>query len=138
MTAKSDSATTAGKKGKTFGRPWKKGVSPNPGGKPKPGGPLGRSAALDALDRVLTKRKNRVALERALEAALHKDGYAFFKTVVLPLLPRPRNNAMPKPEAKRWQPLDTDPIPPSEPSTPPDASGSEPSAPDADSERPAV
>ncbi len=123
-------------KGRRPGRAWRKGDSPNPGGRPKPGTPAGRSAALDSLDRVLSNRRNRAALERALAAAIHKDGYAFFRNIVLPLLPKPRANTLPKPTPKSWQPLDTDPMPPSDASTEPDASGSEPSAPDDDSERP--
>jgi hypothetical protein len=44
--------------------------------------------ALASLDRLLAKKKNQKALMDALEKDLLKDPVYFFKTVVMPLLPR--------------------------------------------------
>ena len=63
------------------------GVSGNPRGRPK-GAYGGRIQALAALDEMLGKKKNRHRLRRALEADLQKDPVRFFKTVIMPLLPR--------------------------------------------------
>jgi hypothetical protein len=44
--------------------------------------------ALTSLDRLLAKKKNQRALLEALEQELLKDPVRFFKTVIMPLLPR--------------------------------------------------
>jgi len=63
------------------------GTSGNPVGRPK-GSYGGRIQALAALDRMLGKKKNQTALVKALEADFTADPVRFFKTVVMPLLPR--------------------------------------------------
>ena len=44
--------------------------------------------ALTSLDKLLAKKKNQRALLEALEQELLKDPVRFFKTVIMPLLPR--------------------------------------------------
>jgi len=44
--------------------------------------------ALTSLDKLLAKKKNQKALLEALEQDLLKDPVRFFKTVIMPLLPR--------------------------------------------------
>ena len=44
--------------------------------------------ALTSLDKLLAKKKNQRALLDALEQELLKDPVRFFKTVIMPLLPR--------------------------------------------------
>ncbi len=63
------------------------GQSGNPRGRPK-GSYGGRIQALAGLDRLLTRKKNQRALIAALERDLQKDPVRFFKTVIMPLLPR--------------------------------------------------
>lgn len=63
------------------------GVSGNPVGRPK-GSFGGRIQALAGLDRLLAKKKNQRALIDALEADLQANPVRFFKTVIMPLLPR--------------------------------------------------
>jgi hypothetical protein len=63
------------------------GVSGNPVGRPK-GAFGGRIQALAGLDKLLAKKKNQRALIAALEADLHANPVRFFKTVIMPLLPR--------------------------------------------------
>ena len=63
------------------------GESGNPAGRPK-GSHGGRIMALASLDTLLAKKKNQKALMAALEKDLLKDPVRFFKTVIMPLLPR--------------------------------------------------
>ncbi len=63
------------------------GVSGNPVGRPK-GAFGGRIQALAGLDKLLAKKKNQRALILALEADLQANPVRFFKTVIMPLLPR--------------------------------------------------
>ena len=63
------------------------GTSGNPVGRPK-GSYGGRIQALAALDRMLGKKKNQSMLVKALEQEFQADPVRFFKTVVMPLLPR--------------------------------------------------
>jgi len=63
------------------------GESGNPQGRPK-GSYGGRIMALASLDTLLAKKKNQKALMAALEKELLKDPVRFFKTVIMPLLPR--------------------------------------------------
>ena len=63
------------------------GQSGNPSGRPK-GSYGGRIMALASLDKLLAKKKNQKALRDALEKDLLKDPVLFFKTVIMPLLPR--------------------------------------------------
>ena len=63
------------------------GPSGNPTGRPK-GSCGGRFMALASLDTLLAKKKNQKALMAALEKDLLRDPVRFFKTVIMPLLPR--------------------------------------------------
>ena len=63
------------------------GQTGNPKGRPR-GCCGGRIRALAGLDRLLARKKNQQALIRALEEDLQADPVRFFKTVVMPLLPR--------------------------------------------------
>jgi hypothetical protein len=66
---------------------YESGQSGNPAGRPK-GSYGGRIMALASLDKLLAKKKNQNALMDALEKDLLKDPVGFFKTVIMPLLPR--------------------------------------------------
>ncbi len=66
---------------------FKAGQSGNRKGRPK-GTCGGRVLALAGLDQLLARKKNKDALIAALEEELHKDPVRFFKTVIMPLLPR--------------------------------------------------
>ena len=59
----------------------------NPRGRPK-GSYGGRIQALASLDKMLAKKRNQQALIRALEGDFLKNPVRFFKTVIMPLLPR--------------------------------------------------
>ena len=63
------------------------GVSGNPNGRPR-GTSGGRVQALAALDVMLAKKKNQRALVKALEDELLGNPVRFFKTIIMPLLPR--------------------------------------------------
>ena len=63
------------------------GQSGNPTGRPK-GSCGGRIMALASLDTLLGKKKNQKALMAALEKDLLRDPVRFFKTVIMPLLPK--------------------------------------------------
>ena len=66
---------------------FESGQSGNPKGRPK-GSYGGRIMALASLDKLLARRKNQRALIRALEADLQANPVRFFKSVIMPLLPR--------------------------------------------------
>ena len=81
------------------------GVSGNPVGRPK-GSYGGRIAALAAMDQMLGKKKKQVALVKALEAEFDKDPVTFFKTFVMPLLPKESKVQLDKEDGIiRWQSL---------------------------------
>ncbi len=63
------------------------GQSGNLGGRPK-GSVGGRVLALTSLDKLLARRKNQRALIAALEKDMQRDPVRFFKTVIMPLLPK--------------------------------------------------
>ncbi len=63
------------------------GKSGNPGGRRK-GSVGGRSLALAVLDAMLAKSSNREKLARALQAKFSKDPVGFFRTMVMPLVPK--------------------------------------------------
>lgn len=67
---------------------WKPGQSGNPSGGKKPHGFSGRMQALAVLDRVMGKDKNKAKLERYLQKEFDKAPVEFFKTFVMPLLPK--------------------------------------------------
>lgn len=80
------------------------GQSGNPVGRPK-GSYGGRIMALASLDRLLAKKKNQKALMDALEKDLLKDPVYFFKTVVMPLLPREAKLSFDRDGIVEWKTL---------------------------------
>jgi hypothetical protein len=69
------------------------GVSGNPKGRPK-GTCGGRVQALVELDRILARRSNKLLLSEVLQSEFRADPLKFFKTVIMPLLPRESKLAM--------------------------------------------
>jgi hypothetical protein len=63
------------------------GESGNTNGRPK-GSYGGRIMALASLDKLLARKKNQKALIAALEKDFQGNPVRFFKTVIMPLLPR--------------------------------------------------
>jgi len=63
------------------------GKSGNPKGRPK-GTYGGRIKALAVLDEVMAQTPSRKALKAAMEAEFFADPMKFFKSVIMPLLPR--------------------------------------------------
>jgi len=61
--------------------------------------------ALASLDRLLAKKKNQKALMDALEKDLMKDPVYFFKTVVMPLLPREAKLSFDRDGVIQWKSL---------------------------------
>jgi len=80
------------------------GQSGNPVGRPK-GSYGGRIMALASLDKLLAKKKNQKALMDALEKDLLKDPVYFFKTVVMPLLPREAKLSLDREGVIQWKSL---------------------------------
>ena len=80
------------------------GQSGNPRGRPK-GSYGGRIQALAGLDRLLARKKNQKALIRALEAELQSDPVRFFRSVVMPLLPRESRLAFDREGVIQWRSL---------------------------------
>jgi len=80
------------------------GVSGNPKGRPK-GSCGGRVQALAALDVMLGKRKNQRALTKALEDELQGNPVRFFKTIIMPLLPREAKLSVDNDGMVQWQSL---------------------------------
>ena len=80
------------------------GRSGNPGGRPK-GSYGGRIQALAGLDKLLAKKKTQKALIAALEADLQKDPVRFFKTVIMPLLPREAKLSIDRDGIVEWKTL---------------------------------
>ena len=78
------------------------GVSGNPVGRPK-GSYGGRIKALAALDRMLGKKRNESKLVKALEVEFGKDPVRFFKTIIMPLLPKESKVNMDKECVIRWR-----------------------------------
>ncbi len=66
---------------------YQAGQSGNVGGRPK-GSYGGRIMALASLDKLLARKKNQRALILALEKELLANPVRFFRTVIMPLLPR--------------------------------------------------
>jgi len=67
--------------------PFHPGQSGNPAGRPK-GSIGGRSLALRALDELLTEEATLAELRQALREELRRNPVRFFRTIVMPLLPR--------------------------------------------------
>ena len=80
------------------------GNSGNPVGRPK-GSYGGRIQALAGLDQLLSKKKNQRALIVALEAELQANPVRFFKTVIMPLLPRETKLAFDHDGVIQWRSL---------------------------------
>lgn len=80
------------------------GQSGNPAGRPK-GSYGGRIQALAALDRMLGKKKNQVVLTKALEEEFLRNPVRFFKTVVMPLLPRESKLKLDEEGVVQWKSL---------------------------------
>jgi hypothetical protein len=80
------------------------GQSGNPVGRPK-GSYGGRIQALAALDRMLGKKKNQVVLTKALEQEFLSNPVRFFKTVVMPLLPRETKLKLDQEGVVQWRSL---------------------------------
>lgn len=66
---------------------FKQGESGNPRGRPR-GTVGGRTLALLTLDKILARASNQSRLAKALEKEFRKDPVRFFKTVIMPLLPK--------------------------------------------------
>ena len=89
------------------------GVSGNPSGLPRgqskggrPRGSVGgRMQALMLLDKILGKRKSQRGLTEALEKELERDALAFFKTIVMPLLPKESKLAVENDGILEWKSL---------------------------------
>ena len=79
------------------------GQSGNPQGRKK--GTYGRSAALMALDRMLARKRNLSLLENSLEYHFKKDPVKFFKTIIMPLLPKETKVDMDGAGVVKWQSL---------------------------------
>ena len=80
------------------------GISGNPRGRPS-GSYGGRIQALAALDKVLAKKKNQSALLRALEQEFEKDPIRFFKTIIMPLLPKESKLKLDQDGVIQWRSL---------------------------------
>lgn len=80
------------------------GQSGNPRGRPK-GACGGRIQALAALDRILGRKKNVTALEKALEVEFAKDPVRFFRGIIMPLLPKESKLELDRDGVIRWQSL---------------------------------
>ena len=80
------------------------GQSGNPTGRPK-GSYGGRIQALAGLDKLLARKKNQKALIAALEADLQKDPVRFFKTVIMPLLPKESKLSLDNDGIVEWKSL---------------------------------
>ena len=80
------------------------GQSGNPAGRPK-GACGGRLRALIKLDEMLSKRRNERVLMQAMEAELLRDPVGFFKSVVMPLLPKESRLSVENEGVVQWQTL---------------------------------
>ena len=80
------------------------GESGNPTGRPR-GSTGGRVQALAALDVMLAKKKNQRALIKALESELLNDPVRFFRSIIMPLLPREAKLSFDHDGVIRWQSL---------------------------------
>jgi hypothetical protein len=60
---------------------------------------------LAGLDRLLARKKNQAALIKALEDDLQKDPVRFFKTVIMPLLPREARLSVDNDGVIQWKSL---------------------------------
>ncbi len=65
----------------------------------------GRARALAELDRILAKSENQKAMMTALEKELRANPFRFFRTVVMPLLPRDATLAVDGQGLVQWRSL---------------------------------
>jgi hypothetical protein len=87
---------------------FRPGESGNVRGRPK-GSCGGRARALAVLDKMLGKKRSETALLRALEEEFEKDPVRFFKTIVMPLLPKESKLKLDQDGVIEWRSLlDTD------------------------------
>ena len=80
------------------------GKSGNPMGRPK-GSYGGRILALASLDKMMARKKNQNALIRALEKDFKTNPIRFFKTVIMPLLPRESKLSFDQEGVIQWRSL---------------------------------
>ncbi len=64
-----------------------------------------RARALMALDAMLTKKENAKALSNALEAEFNRNPVRFFRTIVMPLLPREARLTLEPAGVVQWRSL---------------------------------
>ena len=78
------------------------GQSGNASGRPK-GSYGGRIKALAALDRMLSQRANREVLVEAMQKSFRRDPMAFFRSVIMPLLPKESKLELQRSGVVRWR-----------------------------------
>ncbi|MDD5708793.1 MAG: DUF5681 domain-containing protein [Kiritimatiellae bacterium] len=78
------------------------GKSGNPRGRPK-GSYGGRIKALAALDRMLSGKRNRDVLVKALEKEFRNDPVRFFRSAIMPLLPRESKLEVDRRGRRHWR-----------------------------------
>ena len=83
---------------------FKPGESGNPAGRPKGAGG-GRTLALANLDKMLAQSRNQAMLLRAMEEEFKRDPVRFFRTMVMPLLPREAKLAIDNEGVVQWKSL---------------------------------
>ena len=83
---------------------FKAGASGNPRGRPK-GSYGGRIQALAVLDRLMAGKKKQYALRLAMGQEFDRDPMKFFKTVIMPLLPKESKVAMDHDGIVMWRNL---------------------------------
>lgn len=83
------SEDTVNNSSKQLSKPWQfqPGQSGNPEGRPKDSF-TGRHQALIVLDKVMAEAKNKKKLEEKFQQAFDSNPLAFFRTYIMPLLPR--------------------------------------------------
>ena len=80
------------------------GKSGNPRGRPK-GISGGRVLALAELDSMLAQAKNKKALAKAMQTKFDDDALAFFRSIVMPLLPKESRMAVEGSGVIEWRSL---------------------------------
>lgn len=83
---------------------YQAGQSGNPGGRPK-GSCGGRTRALIALDKMIGRKRNEGKIIQALEEYLDEKPLEFFKTIVMPLLPKESKVAVESDGIVEWKSL---------------------------------
>jgi len=114
------------------------GQSGNPAGKPK-GAVSGRTQLVKALDQMLQSDANQQALLDGLQASLTKDPVSFFRTIIMPMLPKEASVNIEHSGVIEWRLLsNTPPIGLRNKSIIPVTGDSVLSVPDDDSEKPSA